>query len=307
MSAPPITVTSVSGGKSSAYIAAKYPADFLVFALVCIDDPACTPKDKKLVQEVSDRIGREFIATAEDDTILHTILDLEQYLGQQIDWVVGDSFDEVIAKKRMLPNVMMRFCTVEMKLRPLFRWWREKINAPVRMQIGFRAGEEARAKRMLERCNEDGLLSFKDVVGRHANGNQKWAEFAWQQPVFPMIEDRIQKIDVHNFWSGKPVRFAERNNCIGCFHRSPMLLRLMAETHPEKFDWFVRMEQEKMAALEKRRQEKGLTADANGRVKGRLKGTWRDDVTYARIRDFEMQGQLDFEDFTECDSGHCGL
>ena len=43
----------MSGGKSSAYIAANYPADFLVFALVCIDDPVCTPKDKKLVQEVS--------------------------------------------------------------------------------------------------------------------------------------------------------------------------------------------------------------------------------------------------------------
>ena len=50
------TVTSVSGGKSSAYIAANYPSDFLVFALVCIEDRNCTPKDKKLVQMVSDRI-----------------------------------------------------------------------------------------------------------------------------------------------------------------------------------------------------------------------------------------------------------
>jgi hypothetical protein len=33
------TVTSVSGGQSSAYIAANYPSDFLVFALVCIEDP----------------------------------------------------------------------------------------------------------------------------------------------------------------------------------------------------------------------------------------------------------------------------
>ena len=81
------TVTSVSGGQSSAYIAANYPSDYLVFALVCIEDRKCTPKDAKLVQAVSDRIGKEFIATAEDDTILHTMFDLEQYLGQRIDWV----------------------------------------------------------------------------------------------------------------------------------------------------------------------------------------------------------------------------
>ena len=108
--------TSISGGQSSAYIAAHYPADYLVFALVCIEDRKCTPKDKKLVQIVSDRIGKEFIATAEDDIILHTILDLEQYIGQKIDWVVGETFDYVAEKKGgWLPNKLHRYCTVEMK------------------------------------------------------------------------------------------------------------------------------------------------------------------------------------------------
>jgi len=307
------TVTSVSGGQSSAYIAANYPSDFLVFALVCIEDRNCTPKDKGLVREVSNRIGREFIATAEDDTILHTMLDLEQYLGQRIDWVVGDSFDKV-AKGRggWLPNKMQRFCTVDMKLKPMFLWWRNHCNIaeaePVEMQIGFRSGEEKRARNMLERCNDQGLLEQRGVVGKHAkSGNNKWAAFPWQKPVFPMIEDGVKKIDVQNFWKDKPVRFAERNNCIGCFHRNPMLLRLMAETHPKKFDWFVRMEEENKATLERRRQEKGISLDGRGRVNGRLQGTWRDDVTYARIRGFELQGQLDFNDFSECDSGHCGL
>ena len=149
------TVTSISGGQSSAYIAANYTSDFLVFALVCIEDTACTPKDKKLVQMVSDRIGRDFIATAEDDTILHTMFDLEQYLGQRIDWVAGETFDYVAQKKGgWLPNKLHRYCTVEMKLRPMFRWWREKIGEPVEMRIGFRAGEEKRAARMMERVND---------------------------------------------------------------------------------------------------------------------------------------------------------
>ena len=80
---------------------------------------------------VSDRIGREFIATAEDDTILHTIFDLEQYVSQQIDWVVGSTFDDVTTNKGgWLPNMLHRYCTVEMKLRPMHRWWRDKIGEP---------------------------------------------------------------------------------------------------------------------------------------------------------------------------------
>ena len=43
-----------------------------------------------------------------------------------------------------------------MKLRPMFHWWKETIGEPVEMQIGFRSGEERRANRMLERCNDDG-------------------------------------------------------------------------------------------------------------------------------------------------------
>ena len=190
-------ITSISGGQSSAYIAANYPADYLVFALVTIEDKKCSPKDKKLVQLVSDKIGKEFIATAEDDIILHTILDLEQFVGQKIEWVAGESFDYVTEKKGgWLPNKLHRYCTVEMKLRPMHRWWRENINELVEMQIGFRAGEERRAKKMYERLNADGLLEFKDVVGKHSNGNNKWATIAWQSPSFPMIDNRVYRDEV---------------------------------------------------------------------------------------------------------------
>ena len=216
---------------------------FLVFALVCIDDPACTPKDKKLVQMVSDRIGKEFIATAEDDIILHTMLDLEQYLGQRIDWVSGESFDAIINSPRnqILPSAFRRYCTAEMKLAPMFYWWQNhaEIDGPVTMQIGFRAGEEKRAKRTLDKCNEFGLLEQKHVVAT-TNGNNKWAETPWQKPVYPLIENRVFRDEVVEFWKDKPVRFAPRNNCVGCFHRNPILLRHMWDEHPEKWNGLLR-------------------------------------------------------------------
>ena len=71
------TLNSISGGKTSSYLAKHYKADFNVFALVRIEDTRCTPKDKKLVQLVSDKIGMDFIATAENDKTLKVVLDLE--------------------------------------------------------------------------------------------------------------------------------------------------------------------------------------------------------------------------------------
>ena len=287
-------VISVSGGQSSAYIAANYPTDYLIFALVCIEDQKCAPKDKKLIQIVSDRIGKDFIATAEDDTIIHTMLDLEQFVGREINWVAGETFDHVAEKKGgWLPNKMHRYCTVEMKLRPMHRWWRSTINEPVEMMIGFRAGEERRASRMTERLNADGLLEFKDVIGQHASGRNKWAETPWQAPSFPLIQDNVRRDKIVEFWKDKPVRFAERNNCVGCFHRNPLLLRTMFDKYPEKMEWFAETERKKKALMKQ--------------TFHKLQGGWRDDMTYDDIKRHKLQHTLTFDDFSECDSGHCGL
>ena len=279
------TVTSVSGGQSSAYVAANYPSDYLVFTLVTTEDQKCKHPDPYLRKLASDKIGREFVGTLEDDVIIETMLELEQWLEQDIDWVVGDTFDEVATNKGgWLPNKLHRYCTVEMKLRPMYRWWKETIGEPVNMQIGFRAGEERRAVRMMERCNEDGLLEFKDVIGKHSNGNNKWATMAWQKPSFPMIEDAIHRDKVVEFWDDIPVPFAQRNNCVGCFHRNPLLLRKMWDKYPNKMEWFAAQE----------------------RVKG--KGQWRHgESSYDDIKKHRWQHELSFEDFSDCDSGHCGL
>jgi len=282
------TCTSISGGQTSAYIAKNYPTDFNVFSLVCIEDKRCTPKDKKLVQLVSDKIGKEFIATAEDDIILHTILDLEQYIGNKIHWVSGDSFDKIInrGEKKYLPNVTKRFCTQLMKLKPLFEWWLKTIAEPVEMQIGFRANEMRRAKNMIEKTNENGLLTFKHIVGKTKNGKQnKWKDTAWQKPTFPLINDAIYKDEIVEYWKGKPVRFAYMNNCIGCFHRSPILLKHMSQRHPNKFQWFIDAEQ-----------------DSNyGEI------TFKNGYSYQKIKDSLEQLDLFDDDFNECDSGYCGL
>lgn len=280
------TVNSLSGGKTSSYIAANYPADYDVFALVRIEDKRCTFPDKKLRQEVEDRIQAPFIATAEDDTIIYTMLDLEQYIGRKITWVTGKTFDEIIVRgdKKYLPNVTQRFCTSEMKLKPIFEWWQSEIGKPIKTRIGYRANEHSRAKTMLSKLNDEGLSTFKTIVGKRGTRN-KWADIGWQKPEFPLIKDNIYKDKVEKYWIDKPVRFAYMNNCIGCFHRNEVLLKLMSEKHPEKYNWFIEAEQ-----------------DTGYNVR-----TFKNGITYNQIKNSFKQTELFDDDFNECDSGYCGI
>ena len=279
-------VNSLSGGKTSSYIAANYPADYNVFALVRTDDKNCMFPDKKIRQEVSDRLGVEFIGTLEEDMIIYTMLDLEQFIGSKIDWVTGKTFDNVILRngKKYLPNVTQRFCTTEMKLQPLFDWWRKSINEIVEMRIGFRANEQSRAKNMLSKTNENGNSTFKAIVGKRKTRN-KWSDIEWQKPSFPLIQDNIYKDIVEKYWQNKKVRFAYMNNCVGCFHRNPVLLKYMSDKHPNKYQWFVNAEQNT----------------------GHNTRTFKNGLSYDKIRKSLKQTSLFDDDFNECDSGYCGL
>jgi hypothetical protein len=281
------TVNSISGGKTSAYIAANYPADYNVFSLVRTEDKSCLFPDKKIRQEVEDRIQKPFLGTLEDDIIIYTMLDLEQFIGQKIEWVSGITFDEVVQTKGgWLPNKLHRYCTTNMKLIPIFEWWHKTLFPdPAEMRIGFRANEESRAKRMMEKRNENGILEIKATVEKRKDGRNKWEIFEWQVPTFPLISNGVFKDSIELFWQDKPVRFAYMNNCIGCFHRNEILLKKMSELHPNKFEWFAKQE------------------------RGRENGHWRGHtgITYDQIKNHHLQIELELTDFTDCDSGYCGL
>jgi hypothetical protein len=282
-----ITVNSLSGGKTSSYIAANYPADYDVFALVRIEDKASKFPDTKIRQEVEDRIQAPFIATAEDDTIIYTMLDLEQYIGRKITWVTGPTFEDAIKKYKMknggyfLPNKVTRYCTTDMKTIPIAKWRYDNIDGDMEMRFGYRANESRRVNNMMEKLNERGMTEVKIVVGSKNNRNI-WKTIDYCKPSFPLIEANVYKDNIEEYWKDKQVRFAYMNNCVGCWWRGPLLLKKMADKHPDKMQWFADMEKE-------------------------AGSTFRSDVTYSEIIKWKSQIELFDDDFNECDSGYCGL
>ena len=282
-----ITVNSISGGKTSAYLMAHYPANINIFALVRVEDTDnlwMKGKDEKTRQLVSDKIGKNFIGTVEMDEIIYTILDLEQHTGQGVNWVSGDTFEQVIKNHgNYLPNQMARFCTTDMKIIPIFDFLKENTNLPVKMRIGLRPTELNRKANILERADESGLEMFKTVVGKSKNGKRnKWDEVPYRYVEFPLIDDNIQKDTIYNYWDENNVRFAYRNNCVGCVNRQPLFLSHIAQKDKESFNWFVKQEE--------------LTGN-----------TFNSKAMYKDILRFGIQNQLFEEDFNECDSGYCGI
>lgn len=280
------TINSLSGGKTSSYMAVHHPADYNLFSLVRTNDTKCLFPDPKIRQIVSDKIGKEFVGTLEEDEIIYTMLDLEQYIGKEITWLSDKTFEEVISNYKMangnfyLPNVMTRFCTVDMKIKPIAQWCYDNTELPVEMRLGFRASEVERANRMFER-QINGIENFKFKVGEK-NGRNKWKELPYRSIKFPLIESRIFKDSIEKYWLDKPVRFAYQNNCVGCFHRNELMLKHMSNKQPNKFNWFVEMEQSNNC-------------------------TFKKGITYEKIRNHKLQLDLFDEDFTGCDSGYCGI
>lgn len=299
------TVNSLSGGRTSSYLAVKYPADYEIFSVVCIDDETSRLKDKSMNDYINNKLHKfipefgEFIATAEDDKTLYVMRDLEQFLGREIIWVRGMSFDNIIDKgtQNRLPSWARRYCTEKMKLLPIFLWWFENIGEKVKMRIGFRANE---FDRMLRFFNNSDPVNFKIPISCNTYGSkrQNHTNYNWRFCEMPLIKDQIFENEIREFWDKygyiggtlfqelKKMDFPEISNCVGCFHKPEELLAAMAEINPFKMGWFAKQENKNM-------------------------GTWLDSkVTYQHIIDnrFQIAGERIFElknNYETCDSGGC--
>jgi hypothetical protein len=267
-----ITVNSLSGGKTSSYMAVHHPADYNVFALVTIDDAKCSPS-KDLQKKVSDKLGIDFIATAEDDKTLIAMLDLEQIIGKEITWVTGRSFEQVNRKAtggKGLPNQMWRFCTTEMKMRPIWDWWYKNINEMVDMRIGFRYDEKERADRI--------STEFKGITGKRGTKN-KWETIEWRKPSFPLIENKIGHYTVKKWADQSGIVFPSDSNCVGCFHKPIQQLRKNWDDNNDKMQWF---------------------ADQEGENK-----RWKKEGTYEQFKTVGLQQDFFFGTGSGCQAGFC--
>lgn len=247
-----LTVNSLSGGKTSSYIAANYPADLDIFALVCIDDPNANARtafkvDPKMKQMVNDKLQKfcphmpEFVATAEDPLTIKTMFDLEQHIGREIVWVRGIGYDTLIREGNFIPNAMTGKCTTQLKIDPIFKCLYMHYELPCEMRIGYRADESDRAESFTETYKFPIYSQLRSKPKQGGMGPTEWfqrhVEMEYRVGVFPLVEDQVYHIDVQKYWEPFDVEFPEDTNCQFCFHKDIQQIKQNTVRNPSINFW----------------------------------------------------------------------
>jgi hypothetical protein len=240
------TVNSISGGKTSAYMAVRYPARHNVFAVVLTRDPNCRIQDKGLLRAIQDKCP-EFEGSRELDQTLRNVLELEQLIGREIEWVWGIPFDDLIQDRSYLPNQRKRFCTEEMKLYPIYQWYLQKIGIQdaCEMRVGFRADEYKRVYKILGGKYSSSWGWDWSGLGQCEKLPKSQRRIQWRFVQCPLWMDGIRHPDIVKFWADLGWTFPTVSNCDFCFfHRPGEMIQQYLE-HPTRSEWWLERERER--------------------------------------------------------------
>lgn len=179
----------------------------------------------------------------------------------------GEPYDQLIRARKMLPNPVTRFCSIELKIRTCYRWVRAELGWDEWDTIvGLRADEPRRVAKQKAR-NESNKDRFKAVM--------------------PLATAGITKRDVSQWWQQQPFNLAlldvdgstPDGNCDNCFLKSFATLAGRARRAPDSFWWWINWEKTAPRLGTMRKPEAALFR--------------KDRPSYAGILDFaQRQGDL---------------
>jgi hypothetical protein len=136
----------------------------------------------------------------------------------------GQPFSDLITARKYLPNPVTRYCTSELKIRPMRDFMRSVGHADDTWTnvVGIRGDEPRRAARMKDRNNEG-----------------KW------DVAMPLYDAGITLADVTAFWTAQPFDLALQpweGNCDLCFLKSTNRRLRVIEDRPALADWWIAQE-----------------------------------------------------------------
>lgn len=138
----------------------------------------------------------------------------------------GEPFEALIRKRNYLPNPVTRFCTIDLKIRPIGRYLlslgmaETKTEAENMSMIGMRADEQRRAAKIADKSR------------------------------IPLVAAGITKEDVGAFWRAQPFDLGLPNNngvtmhgnCDLCFLKGGAQVLSLITEEPARAVWWAKME-----------------------------------------------------------------
>jgi hypothetical protein len=140
-----------------------------------------------------------------------------------VHWVERPGgFAKLIEDRGYVPNPVTRFCTTELKIRPIKKWMRARGYEHWGMVIGVRADEVHRMVRL-----------------QRGEGNERW----WYQ--FPLVDAGVCEDDVMAYWRCSPFDLRLKpyeSNCDLCFLKGVKKRLQIITAHPELATWWIEQE-----------------------------------------------------------------
>jgi len=212
-----INVLSFSGGRTSAFMLAKYK-DQMDYVIFCN-----TGKEANGTLDFVRKCGKYFdkeIIWLEYTTENPKLFKIVDYNTASRN---GEPFEMLIKKNNFLPGENARFCTRQMKVYTIKRYLKSlKIDLEyVNMNLGIRKDEPRR------------YFKLKD------NMKDKW------QRVMPLYKDNITENDVLEFWKNQPFDLeihSHMGNCDLCFNKKLSKKLHLIKENPHVANWWIEME-----------------------------------------------------------------
>lgn len=221
-----LTCISFSGGRTSAYMlwrvlqshSRKLPAD----AVVCF---ANTGKE----DEATLRFVRDCAVAWDVEITWLEFRDTEarfEIVTFETASRDGEPFEALIRKRNYLPNPVTRFCTIDLKIRPIGRYL---------LSLGM-ADTKTEAENM-------------SMIGMRADEQRRAAKIADKSRI-PLVTAGITKEDVGVFWRAQPFDLGLPNNngvtmhgnCDLCFLKGGAQVLSLITEKPERAVWWAKME-----------------------------------------------------------------
>jgi len=132
-------------------------------------------------------------------------------------------FENLIEKRKAIPNNFKRFCTIELKIKTARRYLRSLKISKYENLIGFRYDEPLRVARRKK--------MWVDVTDK-----------------FPLFESKIDKNQINEYWKNKPYTLeipSILGNCTLCFMKGKNAIINILSVYPELADEWI-ADEEKM-------------------------------------------------------------
>jgi len=190
-------VINFSGGKTSAYMTIKEykEGDLVIFC----DTGREHPKTYKFINDFEANENIPIIRLSFNNS--------------------NDPFKDLLKKRnyKAIPNMVKRFCTVELKIKTCKRYLRTIGVRKFENLIGFRSDEQLRVARRVQK--------FKNVIDK-----------------FPLYEQGINKAIINKYWSEKNYTLeipSILGNCDLCFMKGKNAIISILSVYPELADKWI--------------------------------------------------------------------